>query len=227
MAMWWHRSILSGARSRALRMISAGAQSAPSSRLAKGEWQIPVTRPLTLFVAAALTAYSSQAGDYSATQRNMLIAAAKRQQQRDAAVIKQMPVDYRDCVLPVLLEVMRQDAKSGNHLYVAVFGHDMDAHLQAALARHGITAYPSSAMPKWGVQWGFSPSGHPSHGVVDPQFTPYWGFSIGDIVATSPGRYTIRAGYTCGSLCGGRYRFNLKVDGKLCIVTSRRPLGAY
>jgi len=157
----------------------------------------------------------------------MLVAAAKRQQQQDAAVIKQMPVDYRDCVLPVLVEVMRQAATTGNHLYVTVFGHDMDAYLQAALARHGIAAYPSSAMPKWGVEWGFSPSGRPFHDVVDPQFTPYWGFSIGDIAAKSPGRYTVAAGYMCGSLCGGRYRFNLKVDGKVCIVTSKLAMGFY
>lgn len=201
-------------------------------------------RLLALLATAALTGCSSshsvrhepsssdhalpkQAGDYSTTQQAILIAAAKRQQQQDATVIEQMPVDYRDCILPVLVRVMRQGAiDRGNHLYVKVFGHDMDAYLQAALARHGIDAYPASAMPKWGVEWGISPSDHRLHG-VDPAFTSYWGFSVGGITAKSPGRYTVGAGYMCGSRCGGGYQFSLRVNGKVCVITSMRVIGNF
>jgi hypothetical protein len=200
-----------------------------------------MNRLLALSATAALTACSSshsvrhessssdralpkQAVRYSITPHDILIAAAKRQQEQDAAVITEMPVDYRDCVLPVLVDLIA--AQKRNYVYVTVFGHDMDAYLQTALASHGISAYPVSALPKFGAYWGVIPPEHPFHD-VDPRFTPHWEFSVGHITAKSPGRYTVGAGYFCGSLCGGRYTFTLKVDGKLCIVTSKRAMSFY
>jgi len=135
-----------------------------------------------------------------------------------------MPVDYRDCVLPVLVDLIA--AQKRDHVYVTIFGHDMDAYLQTALAGHGITAYPASALPKFGAHWGVIPQEHPFRD-IDPRFTPYWEFSVGHITAKSSGRYTVGAGYFCGSLCGGRYTYTLKVDGKFCIVTSKRPTSFY
>lgn len=163
----------------------------------------------------------NQAADHLTAQQAALIARAKQLRDRDAAVIKQMPVDYRDCVLPVLVDLFDRQGglQRGYHLYVTVFDHDMDAHLQAALAGYGIAAYPGSAMPKWGPSWGFSPSGRPFHGVVDPGFTPYWGFSVGGITAEAPGRYSVGAGYMCGSRCGGGFLYGLKIDGKTCTIT--------
>lgn len=203
-----------------------------------------MVRLLAFLATAALTACSSshsarhessssdeappkQAVDYSMTQRAVLMAAAARVQKQDAAVIEKMPVDYRDCVLPVLMKVMWEAAGlKGNHLYVSVFGHDMDAHLQSALARHGISAQPLSALPKFGADWGIIPPERPFHG-FDPTFTPYWEFSVGHITAVSSGRYAVDAGDYCGHLCGGRYTFGLEVDGKVCVITSTRVIARY
>lgn len=183
-----------------------------------------------LFATAALAASSDQSvrrdssssgGTLPQQTIDHLRALARRQQQHDAAVIKQMPVDYRDCVLPVLVRLMGQAGR--NNLYVEVFDHDMDTHLQAALAGYGIAAHPYSAMPKWGQSWGIKAGEHPPIG-LDPTHTSYWAFSVGDIIAESPGRYSVDAGDMCGSLCGGRYRFSLKVVGKRCVITSMRAM---
>lgn len=191
-----------------------------------------------LLAAAALTASSSNHslrresppsdGELPKQVVDHLKAQARKRQQQDAAIIKQMPVDYRDCALPVLVDLfMRRAApERGYHLYVKVFDHDMDTYLQAALARYGITAYPYSTMPKWGAEWGIRPSERPFH-AVDPRHTPYWGFSLGGITAKSAGRYSVGAGYVCGSLCGGSFLYDLKIDGNLCAITSFRVEGHF
>ena len=71
------------------------------------------------------------------------LAREKEAQARD--IVLPMPIDYRDCILPALLDEMLPLAKKGTeHLYVA----DMDKELRAKLAEHGVTALPESAFPK-------------------------------------------------------------------------------
>jgi hypothetical protein len=186
-----------------------------------------MTKLLAVLAATALTACSSRHSlrREPSSSDHQLPKQVVDQEQQDAVVIKQMPVDYRNCVLPVLVDLMREPAtQKRNHLYVRIFGRDMDAYLQAALAKYGIAAYPVSALPKWGPDWGITPSERALHG-VDPRFTPYWEFWIEHITARSPGRYSVGAGLYCGHLCYERLSYSLKVDGKLCIITSRRAIG--
>src|SRR5215469_15030736 len=60
-------------------------------------------------------------------------------------IVLHMPLDYRDCILPALLDEMLPLAKKGTeHIYVA----NMDKELQAKLAEQGVFTSPESAFPE-------------------------------------------------------------------------------
>ena len=133
-------------------------------------------------------------------------ARAKEARARD--IIRQMPIDYRDCILPALLDEMLPLARKGTeHLYVA----DMDQSLAAKLAEHGVTALPESAFPKKITEL----QNHTSH-------TSYWHFSFLFTAILKPNEdYEARIGFSCGTLCMSRTRYVLRRVGAGCSIASK------
>jgi hypothetical protein len=111
------------------------------------------------------------------------IAAARAKQARD--IEQAMPIDYRDCIVPALLDEMTPD--KAQHYFIK----DLDTLLQGKLRQRGIQALPESAFPqKWReIQ------NHSKH-------TPYWHFSFAFTGVTKPGEeYQADVGFSCGTLC--------------------------
>ena len=144
------------------------------------------------------------------TDIDQLIERIKRE---DAEAAKHLPVDYHECLLPVLLDQMEGMAsQEGLHLYVSVFGLDMDAQLQALLAKHGVVALPLSALTN------NPPEPNPKD---TKQHTSNWSFFAVRLVAEPLGQYSVDAGYQCGSLCAGAFHYTFRIVGKICSITSK------
>src|SRR5271166_5080151 len=132
------------------------------------------------------------------------IAAAAAKQARD--IEQSMPIDYRDCIVPALLNEMRPD--KARHYFIK----DLDAHLQGKLRQLGVKALPESAFPeKWREMQNHSHN------------TPYYDFSFAFIGVTKPGEeYQAGVGFHCGTLCLSRTLYVLKVAGNTCEIVSRK-----
>ncbi|HMD73335.1 MAG TPA: hypothetical protein VKG05_05690 [Steroidobacteraceae bacterium] len=117
-----------------------------------------------------------------------------------------MPIDYRDCIVPALLDEMRPD--KAQHYFIK----DLDAHLQGKLRERGVKALPESAFPqKW-----LEIQNHSLH-------TPYYQFSFLFTGVTKPGEeYQAGVGFHCGTLCLSRTLYVLKVVGNTCEIVSKQ-----
>jgi hypothetical protein len=131
----------------------------------------------------------------------------------DAEAARHLPVNYHECLLPVLLDQMEGMAgREGLHVYVSVFGLDMDAQLQALLAKHGVIALPLSALTNNPPEPSPSDTG---------QHTSNWSFFAARLIAEPLGQYSVDAGYHCGSLCAGVFHYTFRIVGKTCSITSK------
>jgi len=139
--------------------------------------------------------------------------AAKKQQQ-SVEVLRQLPVDPDECILPVLVDLMEQTRHEKEVLrYVSVFDHDMDGRLQRLLRQRGLEARPNSALVR-------DTQGRDPYG-PGGRHTDFWQFSVGAIEKASADEYGLGAGYHCGSLCFGRLRYTLKIEGTRCSIVSK------
>ncbi len=134
--------------------------------------------------------------------------SAKEKEARSRDILLHMPIDYRDCILPALVDEMLPLAKKGTeHLYVA----DMDEELRAKLADHGVAALPDSAFPKEIKEL----QNHTHH-------TSYWHFSFRFIATLKPNEeYEAGIGLHCGTLCLSRTRYVLRRVGATCSIVSK------
>jgi hypothetical protein len=133
--------------------------------------------------------------------------------------LDQLPVDERDCAIPVLIDVMKTSGalrEKGAQLYVAMGDGDIDASSRETLARQGIHVLPDSSRTRGaGVAKLLNSTNH----------TKYWGFSVMLMsVGTMPNTFEVGAGYHCGTLCAGRLRYKVKVNGKSCTILSTQLL---
>lgn len=133
--------------------------------------------------------------------------------------LDQLPVDERDCGIPVLIDLMESSGalrEKDAQLYVDLGDGDIDASRRQTLALQGIHVLPGSSRVSGG---GVSRS-------PDPHHTRYWHFSVMLMSAGSiPDTFEIGAGYHCGSLCMGRIRYTVKVSGRGCTILAKQPLG--
>jgi hypothetical protein len=134
--------------------------------------------------------------------------SAREREAHARDIILHMPIDYRDCIVPALLDEMLPLAKKGTeHLYVM----DMDKELQAKLAEHGVAALPGSVFPKRIREL----QGHTHH-------TSYWHFSFLFTATLKPNEeYEARIGLHCGTLCLSRTRYVLRRVGASCSIVSK------
>jgi hypothetical protein len=133
--------------------------------------------------------------------------------------LHQLPVDERDCVIPVLIDLIESSGalrETGAQLYVDMGDGDIDAMSRQTLARHGIHVLPGSSRERGdGVTESLNSANH----------TKYWGFSVGLMsVGSMPHTFEIGAGYHCGTLCMGRLRYTVNVSGKSCTIRSKKLL---
>jgi hypothetical protein len=130
-------------------------------------------------------------------------ATAKQAKNRD--IVLHMPIDYRDCILPALLDEMLPLANQ--NLYVA----GMDKKLAAKLAEHGVIALPESAFPeKIRALQNYA------------QHTSYWHFSFLFTATLKPNEeYEAGIGSACGTLCLSRTRYVLRRVGATCTIVSK------
>lgn len=139
-------------------------------------------------------------------------AAEKRRQSNE--VLRHLPVDADECVLPVLVDLMGQTRREKQvRRYVSVFDNDIDVRLQRLLRQRGLEARPTSALVR-------ETRGHHPNG-ADPHHTNLWRFSVGVIEKVGADEYSLGAGYLCGSLCFGRLRYILKIEGTGCSIVSK------
>jgi hypothetical protein len=132
------------------------------------------------------------------------IAAAREKQARD--IERAMPIDYRDCIVPALLDEMSAD--KSQHYFIK----DLDDHLQSRLRQRGIQALPGSAIPKKMREI----QNHSLH-------TPYWQFSFIFTGVIKPGlEYQADVGFHCGTLCFSRTLYVLEVVGDTCEIVSKQ-----
>ena len=147
-------------------------------------------------------------------QLKQIEAEAAEKRQRTNEVLRQLPVDPDECALPALVDLMEQTRHEKQaRRYVSVFDNDIDAKLQRLLRQRGLEARPKSALVK-------ETRGHDPHG-PDPHHTNFWQFSVGAIERVGADEYILGAGYHCGSLCFGRLRYTLKVEGTGCSIVSK------
>lgn len=131
-------------------------------------------------------------------------AKASKARARDIAL--QMPIDWRDCILPALLDEMLPLRME--NLYVS----DMDRRLAAKLAQHGVIALPESALPKKIREL----QNHTQH-------TSYWDFSFAFLAILKPNEeYEAGIGFHCGTLCLSRTRYILRRVGTSCSIVSKQ-----
>lgn len=132
--------------------------------------------------------------------------------------LDQLPVDERDCSIPVLVDVMESSGalrEKGARLYVDIGDGDIDALRRQTLARQGIHVLPGSSRV----------SGGGATRSLDPRHTRYWDFSVRLMsVGPIPDSFEIGAGYHCGRLCMGRLRYTVKVSGRGCTILSKQLL---
>jgi len=130
----------------------------------------------------------------------------KEAQARDIAL--HMPIDYRDCILPALLDQMLPLGKMGTeHLYLA----DMDEGLRTKLAEHGVTALPESVFPEKIKEL----QNYTHH-------TSYCHFIFRFTAVLRPNEeYEAGIGYHCGTLCLSRTRYVLRRVGATCSIASK------
>ena len=132
--------------------------------------------------------------------------------------LDQLPVDERDCSIPVLIDLMESSGaltEKGAQLYVDMGDGDIDALRRKTLARQGIHVLPGSSRVS---RDGVTRSLNSTH-------TKYWDFSVMLMsVGSIPDTFEIGAGYHCGSLCMGRLRYTVKVSGRGCTILSKQLL---
>jgi hypothetical protein len=176
--------------------------------------------------AAWLAGASAQQAETPATTENPQFRQWLKQIEADQAeaqrqsdeVVRRLPVDPDECVLPVLVDVMEQTRhKMEVRRYVSVFGHDMDGRLQRLLRQRGLEAWPDSALVR-------DTQGHDPY-VSGGHQTNFWHFSVGGMEKVGADEYVLGAGYLCGSLCLGRFRYTLKIAGHGCAIVRRESEG--
>jgi hypothetical protein len=192
-----------------------------------------VIAALVLLTLLAHDATADESGPYGAcnddgpcryfkteTEFNIYVEAsrAERMATRRKA-LDQLPVDERDCALPVLIDVMKTSGalrEKGAQLYVAMGDGDIDASSREILARQGVYVLPDSSRTRGtGITKLLNSTTH----------TKYWGFSVMLMsVGTMPDTFVVGAGYHCGTLCAGRLRYTVKVNGKRCTILSTQLL---
>jgi hypothetical protein len=168
----------------------------------------------------------------SATTENSQLQQQLKQIEADAPekrrqineVLRQLPVDLDECVLPVLVDLMDQ-TRHEKHVrrYVSVSGHDMDGKLQRLLRQRGLDARPDSLLVR--DNQGHDPYSVDPHNSGDPTHTNFWHFSVGAIEKVGVDEYLFGAGYHCGSLCFARLRYTLKIAGPSCTIVSKELEG--
>jgi hypothetical protein len=120
-----------------------------------------------------------------------------------------MPIDYRDCIVPALLDEMLPLRRE--HLYV----HGMDQRLAAKLTQHGVTALPESAFPKK-IQELQKYTPH----------TSYWDFAFLFLATLKPNEeWEVGVGFHCGTLCLQREHYVMKRVGATCSIVSKKWVG--
>jgi hypothetical protein len=134
--------------------------------------------------------------------------------------LHQLPVDERDCGIPVLIDLMESSGalrEKGARLYVTMGDGDIDLLRRQALAHQGIHVLPGSSRERDSGATKLLNSTH---------HTKYWGFSIMVMsVGSMPDTFEFGAGYHCGSLCLGRLHYTVKVIGNSCSILSKQLLG--
>ena len=171
--------------------------------------------------AAWLAGASAQQTEPATTESPQFLQELKRikadgaeKQRQSDEVLRQLPVDPDECILPVLVDLMEQTRHEKQvRRYVSVFDHDMDGNLQRLLRQRGLEASPNSALPR-------DSQGNDPYGSGGRQ-TNFWQFSVGAIEKVGTDEYVLGAGYHCGSLCFARFRYTLKIAGPSCSIVSR------
>lgn len=162
----------------------------------------------------AVPATTENPNSQSLQQLQQVEADAAEKQRQSNEVLRHLPVEADECVLPVLVDLMEQTRHEKQvRRYVSVFDYDMDVRLQRLLRQRGLEAQPYSALVR-------DTRGHDPYG-PDPHHTNFWRFSVGVIEKVGPEEYTLGAGYLCGSLCLGRLRYTLKIEGPGCSIVSK------
>jgi hypothetical protein len=133
--------------------------------------------------------------------------------------LDQLSLDERDCSIPVLIDLIESSGalrEKGAELYVDMGDGDIDALSRQTLDHQGIHVLPGSSRERQvGVTEKLNTTNH----------TKYWHFSaVLMSVGSIPDTFEIGAGYHCGSLCMGRLRYTVKVDGRSCTILSKRLL---
>ncbi len=150
--------------------------------------------------------------------KQIKLDAAEKQRQSNE-ILRRLPVDPDECVLPVLVDLMEQTKHEKQvRRYVSVFDHDMDGRLRRLLRQRGLEAGPNSALVK-------DTRGHDPYDSDDPHHTKFWQFSVGVIDKVGADEYVIGAGYYCGSLCLGQLLYTVKVAGLGCTIVSKELTG--
>jgi len=134
--------------------------------------------------------------------------------------LHRLPVDERDCGIPVLIDLMESSGalrENGARLYVTMGDGDIDLLRRQALAHQGIHVLPGSSRERdSGVTKLLNSTHH----------TKYWGFSVMAMsVGSMPDTFEFGAGYHCGTLCLGRLQYTVKVIGNSCSILSKQLLG--
>lgn len=125
---------------------------------------------------------------------------------RERDIILHMPIDYRDCILPALLDEMRPLRLK--NIYV----RRMDQKLAAKLAQHGIPALPESAFSKK-LKELQSRSPH----------SAYYDFAFAFLATLKPNEeWEAGVGFYCGTLCLSRTRYVLRRVGSTCSIVSKK-----
>jgi TonB family protein len=148
-------------------------------------------------------------------------ADAAEKQRQSIEILRQLPVDPDECVLPVLVDLMEQTRHQKLvRRYISVFDHDMDGRLQRLLRQRGLEARPDSALVR--DTQGHDPyDPRDPYNSGDPHHTNFWHFAVGSIEKVGADEYVLGAGYHCGSLCFGRLSYTLKIAGPSCTIVSR------
>lgn len=139
---------------------------------------------------------------------------------RTHAAAQEMPIDPRDCGLPVLVDAIRQSGAVGEkdaQIYVSLIGEDIDAGRRSELRRQGVTVRPASKLL------------HDSAAQAELQrsrHTLFWDFDVA-VVGAGPTKdeYEYGAGYHCGTLCFARVKYLVKVNGATCSIVSTEVQG--
>ena len=134
---------------------------------------------------------------------------AKAGEARARDIMLHMPIDYRDCILPALLDEMLP--LRGRNLYVS----RMDKRLADKLAQYGVSTLPESAFPRKLREL----QNQTPH-------SAYYDFAFGFLAVLKPNEeWEAGVGFHCGTLCLSRTRYVLKRVGTTCSIVSKEWAG--